>query len=169
MRRYKVVLFFFLHRFAVWVLAFCGAEKDDRRGYQVILRVVSVTALFFHWFQTFVLFDMERRSYASQVIVKFNDFVVKTQEWWDERKAVDHKGRVTVALLGDRWRNWFEKNQFAIPFITILWPLLEHFTCSLQRMWLMEVVTTVTSSTFLLFSFKKIKQCLQPTMSGSLV
>lgn len=114
-------------------------EYIDVRGCREKVRLCQLYFfLFFFNRPTFVMIDMRRAAELSAILlkvsVKLNDSTVQkhmknhTARWKGRRENTIR--RVTAALPGDRWRNWFakkKKNQFAIPLITTLWPLLRHF------------------------------------------
>lgn len=60
-------------------------------------------------------------------------------------------------ISGSQVKKLIKKNQFAIPFITILWPLDEQYTYGLQSMWLMETPVRFPINSLFLKSNQRIE------------
>lgn len=95
-------------------------EDTDVRGCREKVRLCQLYFIFyfFNW-PTFIMIDMRRRAELSAILlkvsVKLNDSTVQkhmknhTARWKGRRRSTIR--RVTAALPGDRWRNWFAKKK----------------------------------------------------------
>lgn len=113
----KLLFSWQVHWFGILADKMTEEDMDVRLSWEVCL-----CQLYFSFFNlTYICYDRHQEKrwigcHTSTVIVKLNDFVVKKKRNCKmKQKTAEHNVRGTVALLGDRWRNWFEKINLQSP------------------------------------------------------